>query len=93
MKMFYLHQGILMLVLWERWLKSDGTTPRNAVFTLSGKIRARLVGQSTPQLGGRFLTFDIWSIEGSTNTDNDSDKNEYRFEIDEDSNIITMPTS
>jgi prepilin-type N-terminal cleavage/methylation domain-containing protein len=65
-------------------LKSDGATPRNAVFTLSGKIRARLAGQSTPQFGGRFVTFDIWSIEGTT---------EYSFEIDEDNNIINTPTS
>ena len=72
--------------------KTDGT-PRNAVFTLSGTIRARLAGQSTPLVGGRFVTFDIWSIEGTTNTDNDSDKTEYSFEIDEDSNIISTPTS
>jgi prepilin-type N-terminal cleavage/methylation domain-containing protein len=73
-------------------LKSDGITPRNAVFTFSSKIRARLAGQSTPQLGGRFLTFDIWSLDGS-DAGTISGKSEYRFVIDEDNSIITTPTS
>ena len=71
---------------------TDGTT-RNAVFTLSSKIRARLTGQSTPQLGGRFLTFEIWSIEGTNDSFYASGKKEYKFVIDEDNNIIDLPTS
>ena len=74
-------------------LKSDGVTPRNAVFTLSSKIRARLAGKSTPQLGGRFLTFDIWSIEGTNDAFYASGKKEFKFVIDEDNNIIDLPTS
>ena len=74
-------------------LKSDGVTPRKAVFTLSNRIRARLTGLSTPQLGGRFLTFEIWSIEGTNDSFYASGKREYKFVIDEDNNIIDLPTS
>ncbi len=72
-------------------VRTDGI-PRNAVFTLSGKIRARLTGQSTVQFGGRSLTYEIWSIEGSAAA-TPSGKKEYYFEIDEDNNIIDTPTS
>ena len=68
--------------------KSDGTTARNKIFTLSINVRARLTGHSKPQLGGRFLTFDIWSTEGTIDTNTDSDRKEYTFVIDEDNNII-----
>jgi len=74
-------------------LQSDAATPRNAVYTLSSKIRARLTGQSTPQLGGRFLTFYIWSIEGSNDAFFGSGKKEYKFVIDEDQNIIDLPNN
>lgn len=73
-------------------LRTDGFTPRNAVFTMSDNIRARLTGQSTVVLGGRSLTFEIWSMEGSAAA-TISGKKEYYFEIDEDNNIITTPTS
>jgi hypothetical protein len=66
-------------------LKSDGATPRNSIYTISSNIRATLTGKSTPQLGGRFLTFDIWSVQGSGV--------KYYFEIDEDNNVITIPSS
>ena len=73
--------------------KSDGTTARNKIFTLSINVRARLTGHSKPQLGGRFLTFDIWSTEGTIDTNTNSDRKEYTFVIDEDNNIINVPTN
>ena len=66
-------------------LKSDGATARNSIYTLSANMRATITGKSTPQLGGRFLTFDIWSVQGSGV--------KYYFEIDEDNNVITIPSS
>ena len=66
-------------------LKSDGVTARNSIYTISANIRATLTGKSTPQLGGRFLTYFIWSAQGSGV--------KYYFEIDEDNNVITIPSS
>jgi prepilin-type N-terminal cleavage/methylation domain-containing protein len=61
--------------------QSDGL-PRSPIFKLSPKIRASITGESPPGVGGGFLTYDIWSLDGST---------KYRFEIDEDDNVLSTP--
>lgn len=71
-------------------LKSDNATPRDAVFVLSDKIRARLLGENTVGVGGGALDFEIWSIEGTNSGITASGKREYHFEVDEDNNVLEI---
>jgi prepilin-type N-terminal cleavage/methylation domain-containing protein len=70
---------------------SDGGA-RPSIFHLSGKIRARLSGQSTPQPGGGFLIAEIWNTEGTEDGTSESGKKEYYYEIQEDGDFLSLPT-
>ena len=63
---------------------------RPPVYSLPQNIRVRMTGQSTPQPGGGFLTFEIWHVHGSPSS-TISGKKEYYFEIQEDANQISLP--
>jgi len=70
----------------------NGGGARTAIFTISSRVRARLTGESITGSGGGYLTFEIWSLDG-TISGTASGKKEYYFEVDEDANIITIPSS
>lgn len=73
-------------------LKSDGATPRIAAFAISENLRGRLVGQNTVGSGGGTLDFEIWNINGTDSASSVSGKKEYHFEIDEDNNVLEIPS-
>ena len=67
---------------------------RPPIFTLSSQIRARMVGESTPNPGGGFFTAYIWHVNG-TNDPNamfSSGKKEYQYIIVENQNFMSAPS-
>ena len=72
---------------------TSGGGARTPIFTFSPEIRARMEGQSTTSPGGGFLTAYIWSINGTNDLGaHYSGKKEYQYIIDENANIIWVPS-
>ena len=82
------NNGIAGSVGTIRYTDSDARTP---IYLLPQHIRVRMTGQSTPQPGGGFLTFEIWHAHG-TPAITLSGRKEYYFEIQGDNNSISLPS-
>ena len=72
-------------------IRYTDSSARPAIYSLPQDIRVRMTGQSTPQPGSGFLTFEIWHAHGTPATTL-SGKKEYYFEIQEDNNSISLPS-
>jgi len=72
-------------------IRYSDSSARTPIYLLPQDIRVRMTGQSTSQPGGGFLTFEIWHVHG-TPASTLSGRKEYYFEIQEDNNLISLPS-